>query len=480
MKISRISRVRIPSEFGARVTGLADVNVADGRIVAVLPSDGPPQGLDADGATLLPGLWDAHTHFSTHALIDQCLDLRELETLNDVLATVRSAPADELLLGFGFRAGTWDLEPTAHLLDSCGEHPIALIAGDMHAVWCNSAGLTAAGRPPGSAGYLVEDDAFDAIMHLMREHSSRVDAAVEQAVAAANARGVVGIVEMEMDWAIGGWQRRAVAGPLNLRVDAACYAGTLDRVIEAGWRTGTELAPGLRVGPLKLIADGSMSTKTAHCIEPYEHPLPHFPHGKANFTDAELDDLLSRARAAGLDVAVHAIGDLACRRALDAFATTGAKGSIEHAQLVADEDLRRFAELGVAASVQPSHLMDDEPMIPQIWPHAGAHAFPLRSLLDAGAELRLGSDAPVAPLDPWASMTAAIDRSYEPSQAISATEALHASMRSGIKVGEPADLILVNISPEDLRAGRLSDVEILATVVAGRLVYSNGVGSPAP
>lgn len=478
--MSRISRVRIPSGFGVSVRGLVDLDLVDGRIAAIKPAGATPHGLDADGATLLPGLWDAHTHFSTHALIDQCIDLSITETLDGVLGVVGEAPEDGLTLGFGFRAGAWEQTPTAMLLDAHATHPVALISGDMHAVWCNTAGLSAVDAPAGSSGYLVEDEAFDAIMRLMRKHTSRVDAAVTQAVAAAQARGVVGIVDMEMDWAVGGWQRRAAAAPLGLRVQAACYAATLDRVLDAGWRTGTELAPGLAMGPLKIIADGSMSTKTAHCVERYEHPLPHLPHGKANFSEAELVDLLTRAHSGGLEVAVHAIGDLACRRALDAFEATGARGSIEHAQLVTDDDVYRFARLGVAASVQPSHLIDDEPFIPKIWPHAGPRAFPLRSLVEAGAELRFGSDAPVAPLDPWLGMSSAVHRSFEPGQALNAAEALRASMRTRIAMGEPADLILVTSPPQSLLEGELDDVRVMATITAGKLVYSNGVGSPAP
>lgn len=475
VELSRISRARILPGFGSSTAGLVDVEIRDGEIAAVTPASDVPRGLDADGALLLPGLWDGHTHFSTHALIGQCVDLSGAETLEQIVAALEARPTRDLQLGFGFRAGTWATAPSAALLDTYFTHPVALIAADMHAVWCNTAGLTAVAAPAHSRGYLVEDLAFDAIRHLMSTYTSHVDAAVHQAVAAATTRGVVGIVDMEMDWAIGSWQRRSEDSVLDLQVEAACYPSTLERVLAEGWSTGTVLAPGLKVGPLKLISDGSMNTKTAQCLEGYDNPLPHLPHGKANFSESELLSLLHRARTGGLQVSVHAIGDLACRRALDAFEASGAQGSIEHAQLIADADVPRFARLGITASVQPSHLIDDAPMIPEIWPHAGPRAFPLRTLLDAGARLRFGSDAPVAPLDPWVSMDAAVHRSYEPSQAITPREALAASVRTRIAPGEPADLILVDASPQQLAEGRFRTVQVLGTLCRGRSTYTAGV-----
>lgn len=479
----KISRARLLPGFGPE---LADITIADGVITHVAAHDGRVGDVDADGALALPGLWDAHVHFSTHALIKSCLDLHHATDFDELLGIVQGAVSARLLLGFGFRAGTWDAPPTAADLDAVTHGPVALIAGDMHAVWCNTEGLAHAGAAGHPTGYLVEDEAFHAISELMRTQETFVDEAVRQTIPQATARGLVGVVDFQMDWALGGWQRRAAAAPLDLRVHAGSYPEDLDRLLELGWHTGQQVAPNLVVGPLKIIADGTMSTKTANCIEPYDNPLPHLPHGKANWSEAQLHEVLNRARAGGLHVAVHAIGDMACRRALDSFQATGASGSIEHAQLINGDDLARFAALGISASVQPSHLIDDEPLIPEIWPHVGRRLFPLRSLLDAGASLALGSDAPVAPLDPWLSMDAAVNRTYEPAEAISPTEALRATTRSSIAVGQPADVILVDASPEALLRGQFRDVEVLRTFLGGRTThtadgaYSNGEGSPAP
>ena len=143
--------------------------------------------------------------------------------------------------------------------------------------------------------------------------------------------------------------------------------------------------------------------------------------------------LLRRATAAGLDCAVHAIGDRANTLALDAFAATGARGRVEHAQLLGPADLARFAELGLVASVQPEHAVDDRDVADRYWAGRTHRAFAYRSLLDAGAELVLGSDAPVAPLDPWITLAAAVHRSadgrpsWHPEQEIPLDVALAAS-----------------------------------------------------
>ena len=132
-------------------------------------------------------------------------------------------------------------------------------------------------------------------------------------------------------------------------------------------------------------------------------------------------------------MAIHAIGDAALELAMDAFEATGARGSIEHAQLITTRELRRMARLGISASVQPAHLLDDRDTTIQIWPDRADRCFAFRSMLDQGVELRLGSDAPVAPLDPWLAMAAAVHRSaderepWHPEQALTASEALAAS-----------------------------------------------------
>lgn len=470
-----ITRARLVPGLGEVIAPLVDVEIREGRIWDVTASVGHTGDIDADGATLLPGLWDHHTHFSTHALISNCISLEATDPASAVLAAVESqvvgGDPEAMVLGFGFRSAGWPHPPTREMLDAIGNVPIALIASDMHSVWASTTALAEAGFPGHPTGFLVEDDAFTAIMNLMGSRAAQLDMAVGRAASHAAARGVVGVVDFEMQWAVGAWARRAAHGPLPLHVEAATYPQHLDRLLSDGFATGDDLGGGLRVGPLKVIFDGSMGTMTALCDSPYPQPLPHLPHGQANLTTAELHDLLRRAEHHGVSAAVHAIGDRGCRLVLDAFEATGVRGSVEHAQFVRAADRLRFRMLGVAASVQPSHLLADQDLVDEVWPGAGADVFPLRSLLDAGAELRFGSDAPVAPLDPWASMGAAVHRRHHPLQSVTPLEAMRASTRSSITPGATADLVLVPTSPEALLGGAFAVPDALATLVAGRITH---------
>jgi hypothetical protein len=185
-----------------------------------------------------------------------------------------------------------------------------------------------------------------------------------------------------------------------------------------------------------------------------------------------------------LDVAVHAIGDAAVREALGAYEETGAVGSIEHAQLMSREDSRTMARLGIRASVQPAHLLDDRDLTESFWPDRTDRCFALRWLHDDGVDVVFGSDAPVSPLDPWDAMAAAVHRSaddrepWHPEQALSVHEALAASTDGlgTVAVGHPADLALLDADPlpggsSSEQAKALRAMTVAATWVGGRLAH---------
>jgi predicted amidohydrolase YtcJ len=270
-----------------------------------------------------------------------------------------------------------------------------------------------------------------------------------------------------------------------LRVRRGVYPDELDAAIAAGLRTGDPLVEGqdrLTMGPLKIISDGSLNTRTAWCEHPYADGSGR---GAPNQSPEELRALLDRATGHGLRTAVHAIGDAACHDALAAYAETGASGSLEHAQLMRREDVTEMARLGVVASVQPAHLLDDRDITELVWPDRADRSFPLRWMLDDGATLALGSDAPVSPLDPWLAMAAAVHRSadarsaWHPEQALTPREALAASVdgQGSVHAGAPADLVLLDADPLDASGGavdqaaRLRSMPVAATWVAGRLVH---------
>jgi predicted amidohydrolase YtcJ len=240
------------------------------------------------------------------------------------------------------------------------------------------------------------------------------------------------------------------------------------------------------MGPLKIISDGSLNTRTAWCCDPYaDADLLEHPAGLPNQSGAELRSMLGRATQGGLQVATHAIGDAAVTDALTAYGETWATGSIEHAQLIQRDDVRRMAELGLRASVQPAHLLDDRDLTEAVWPGRGERCFAFRWMKDDGVELALGSDAPVSPLDPWLSIAAAVHRSadgrdpWHAEQSLTPAEALAASVdgQPTVGVGSRGDLVLLDQDPlaeggtTAETAAALRALPVALTVVAGRVVH---------
>lgn len=450
-----------------------DILVEDGVIVAI-GSIGTGD-IDLGGRWVIPGLWDHHAHFSQWALSSQRLDVSGASSAVEAAALVGSAVAGAagILIGAGFRDGLWPDAPTAAVLDAVApELPVVLVSGDLHAAWLNTAALQRFGHAGHPTGLLREAAAFDVTRQLDDVDDRTRDEWARAAASRAAARGLVGVCDLEMEWNRDTWERRIAAGHDSLRIEFAVYPNDLDRAIDEGLRTGLELEPLLTVGGFKILTDGSLNTRTAYTHEPY----PDGGHGMLTVTPEELLPLLRRATAAGLEPWVHAIGDHANTLALDVFEELGVGGRIEHAQLLAEADYSRFAELGVVASVQPEHAMDDRDVADSLWSGRTGRLYPFRSLLDAGATLVFGSDAPVAPLDPWVAMSAAVTRSrdgrdpWHPEQRISAAEALAASTRSRLAEGEPGDLVAVERDPFGVD---LDGMPVALTLLGDRVTHSS-------
>ncbi|WP_348787578.1 amidohydrolase [Leifsonia sp. NPDC080035] len=473
---------------GARIPGGCAVEIAvdGGRIVGVgerLDAPGAERR-DLAGRWVVPGLWDEHVHFTQWAQTARRLDVSQASSAAEAARFVRqrveAQPGDDVLVGFGFHDALWPDIPTRRLLDeAAGERPVVLVAGDLHCSWLN----TAASRlfAPGSEDAVLREDAsFAVTSRLTATDQATLDRWAADAAQAAARRGVVGIVDLEYGWNIDTWSRRLAAGQGDLRVAAGFYREDLERAVALGLRTGTPIEGTgglLTTGPFKVISDGSLNTRTALC----SHPYPDGDHGVANLTPRELIEGMRTATRAGIEPAVHAIGDEANHRALDAFQELGSGGRIEHAQLIDPDDVPRFAALGVTASVQPEHAMDDRDVADRLWAGRTADTFPFAGLLRAGARLAFGSDAPVAPLDPWVAISAAVFRSrdgrepWHPENAIPVDAALDASSRSAIVVGEPADLAVIERDPFAASADELRGMPVAATLLAGRFTH-DGLG----
>ncbi|HEY8589210.1 MAG TPA: amidohydrolase family protein, partial [Naasia sp.] len=421
-------------------------------------------------------------------LFRQRLDLFPAATAAEAASLVRhrletaGMPPVGPLVGVGFRDAVWPDRPTRELLDeAAGGRPVVLLSADLHTVWLSTAAASALGE--GGADLLREGDAFRVVQALDGLPDTLVDRWAIDASRTAATRGVVGIVDLEMAWNREVWLRRRALGADALRVRFGVYPQHLDRALAEGLRSGDAVDNGglIEVGTLKVLIDGSLNTRTAFCRHEYPDAsaLPS-PHGILTVPEDELEELLRRAVAGGITPTVHAIGDEANRVALDVYERLGIGGRIEHAQLIADEDVPRFAALGVQASVQPRHAVDDRDIAEHHWRGRTDRAFPYRSLLDAGAVLAFGSDAPVAPLDPWETIAAAVYRTgddrprWHPEQAVTVLEALAASTRgrSDIAEGDLADLAVLDADPLAVTsAAALRSLPVAATLLGGRFTH---------
>lgn len=486
--ISRIVSARL---WGARQLVNIDIG-ADGNIAGITAADSAADAgvgrsgasgetLDAAGRTVTSGLWDEHVHFGQWAQQSTRVDCGDAQRPEQVLALVAEALAAGAaeIIAVRVRGSAWGDALTRELLDSVSPvAPMVLIGIDLHGAWLNSAALRQYGHDASGTSHVVEDDCFALVRELDRTSDAELDQRVRAAAARAAARGVVGVVDFEMRWGVEDWVRRERSGFDSLRVECAVYPEHLDRAVAEGLRTGDALSASglLRVGPLKVITDGSLGTHTAWCCEPY----PDGGHGRSLVGSRELEALLRRGRDAGLVPAVHAIGDRAGEAALDAFERVGVGGRIEHAQLLRAADINRFAQLGVAASVQPEHLIDDREAIARLWPGRAHRAFPFATLLRSGAQLRFGSDAPVAPLDPWRGIAAAVHRAlpgesaWGAAERLTLEEALGASMRGPLRPerGGAADLMVLEEAPLRLSAAQLAAPEVAATLLGGRVTHA--------
>jgi predicted amidohydrolase YtcJ len=476
--------------------GPLDLRVDDGLIREVAPSLAPEPGedvVDLAGRWILPGLWDAHVHLSQWAAVRRRLDVSGASSAAEVASLVRdrlradvaAGAVPERFVAFGFRDGTWPDVPTPQALDAAAADagvpglPVVVVCGDWHSAWLG----TSAGRWLGVPAGRVTEAAWFAVATRLDPDEATLDAGVADAAAAAAARGVVGVVDYELADNLAAWHRRIDGGLTGLRVEAGVWREHLDGVLARELASGDPV-PGtaglLTQGSLKVISDGSLNTRTAACHEPYPGLDGTPGRGVLNVPPDELLPLMAAAARHGVHAAIHAIGDRANTLALDAFEATGARGSIEHAQLLAEADVARFARLGIAASVQPEHVLDDCDVLDAVWGDRADRTYPFRTLHDAGVRLLLGSDAPVAQLDPWFAVAAAVTRTrgerepWHPEQALPRDVALAASVRTRVAAGRPADLVVLDADPLACGAATLRAMPVAATLLAGRWTHGPG------
>jgi predicted amidohydrolase YtcJ len=458
-----------------------------------------PDVVDLRGRTVLPGFSDAHVHFPSWALAQQQVKLDGCTSVEEALARIGAADrvAGGIVRGRGWRSGDWGGgEPTKELLDGVvRDVPAAMVAKDGHSLWLNSAALALAHGDLEVAGGVVERNARGEPTGVLREESAwrfqarhlRATAdeyadAMRLGLKVASTRGVTAVHDKDGGLgALGLWQRLEAEAALTLRVWQSVPHELVGELRELGIRSGLGSRL-LRLGYLKVFMDGTLGSRTAWMLD---------GSGVQITSGEQLAEIVLAAATAGFPVAVHAIGDRANREALDAFEHTrktwrplGLRQRIEHAQLLAQEDLARFGQLGVAASVQFSHAPSDRDLADRDWAGKTDGAYAYRSLWESGAVVANGSDAPIEELDPLAGVRAGVRRtidgreSWHSEQTLTVQQAFEATCltpawlagderrRGKLLPGFAADVVVLDRDPwDDL------DAEVVATMVGGRWVH---------
>jgi predicted amidohydrolase YtcJ len=474
----RLPRVSALAVAGPVIAGGVDVREGDTDAVG-------HERIDLDGRCVLPGFTDAHLHFQEWSLARVQLDLSGCASKAEALRRVGAAGGEGWLRGRGWEPVRWpDGAASAADLDAVvGDRPAALWSQDGHTLWVSSAALAAAGYEHAASGVLREQEAFE--FPIPAAEPLEISRAVRAGVAEANARGVVAVHDFQRPGGRGLWQRLDADRRLHLRVHMAVPVEMLGAATALELRSGfgSEL---VRVGPVKAFMDGALGSGTAWMLD---------GSGAALLSAADVEAIARDAAASGLAVALHAIGDAAVRAALDgleasrdAWEAVPVPPRIEHAQCVDDADLPRFAALGVTASMQPLHLLDDRDLADRAWGARAAAAYRFHDLVETGAHLAFGSDAPVATLDPLTGIAAAVHRTgderepWYPGQRLAVADAVLGftagaaaavgdERRRGLLLpGYAADLVVLDTDIVE-HPDRIADARVVATMLAGRWVH---------
>jgi predicted amidohydrolase YtcJ len=477
----------------------------DGRILAIGAAARAAAGDDADVVELegevLPGFHDAHLHLGSLAEGALGVDLEGTRSVGEALDRVARwsvrLPAAAWVLGRGWYNDAWDdpTFPDRHRLDrAAGGRPAFLVRKDGHSAWVSTAGLKAAGivaatpdptggvvdrEPGGEPAGIVREKAVEAVRRALPEPTA---AELDQGMLAALRRlsrlGLTSVHAMDRARDFASLQRlRRARRRLPLRVTYNLpYAdlGAAEKIgIQSGW--GDDW---LRIWGVKAFLDGSLGSRTAEMLD---------GSGLPTLEQAELVELAQRAARAGLNVALHAIGDGAVRRALDALEPlTGShpwwRPRIEHAQCVDPADQPRFRRAGVIASMQPIHAVSDRELAGREWGSRTAYAYAWAALRRQGARLAFGSDAPVESADPLRGLDAATGwrqrAGWHPELAISRAAAI-AAYTTGAAYAVGLERVVGRVQPGflcDLTV--IQDGRVTATVTGGRLVFRRAGGKP--
>ncbi|PLB55765.1 putative metal-dependent hydrolase [Aspergillus steynii IBT 23096] len=490
--------------------------------------------VDLQGKRVLPGFIDGHMHLLLFGASLSKLSLESCTSLSTIRSTIlsyaQSNPHLPRLFCRGWMHSMTDGQALSSMLDDLDPRPIFIDSKDLHSAWCNSAALRELGvqdtpDPAGGvihrdeqgnpSGLLSEAAAVDIVWPHVAKVASRDEKVgfVRGAVEAYNRAGYTGAVEMATDENL--WEtvlayvqeeeerkKGAGKGGMTLRLashwiilphaDEARVLAQVDRAIELRAQYNLANSPGLRIAGIKVICDGVVDACTAALTQPY---ASNGANCETLWEAEMLEKVVRRADEAGLQCALHAIGDATVKMAVDVLGKVGTRGRrhrIEHLEVTAAEDARRLGELGITASVQPVHA---DPAIVRAWPkllgeERCGRAFAYREFVDGGAKLAIGTDSPTAPHLPLRNLYTATTRrsAREPESvevfnrhlALSLMEAVSAATAGSAyscfadgfagRLGEgmKADFVIVDMQWD---AERLLDATVEETYFEGRRVY---------
>jgi len=478
--------------------------------------------IDGEGATLLPGLIDAHGHISSHGRSLSAVNLvgspSEADSTARVAAFIANNPQREWILGRGWNQVLWPVKefPARESLDAIsGTHAVALNRIDGHAMWANSKALAQAGinadTPDPDGGQIIRDASGRATGVLI-DNAMDLVFAVMPPVTDADMEGFAAVALQDLasygltsvhDAGIRAQEVRAFKAlreqqAMPVRVYA--MLDVLDPANDAYLREGPLLDPDnlLVIRSVKISADGALGSRGAALFEDYSDQPGQ--KGLLLVNDEQLDHHISRAMVAGFQVNTHAIGTLANARVLDYYDTMIKKYNSrdlrhrnEHSQIIRPQDIPRFAEIGVVASIQPTHATSDKNMAgDRLGEERLQGAYAWKKLIDSGAHVAGGSDFPVESPNPFFGLHAAVTRQSQdnqppggwmPDQKLTreqspslftedAAWAAHQEQALGrLLPGYEADFILVQDNYFKVTAQDLWKNKVLATYVAGKRVY---------
>ena len=476
---------------------------------------------DMDGRTILPGLTDAHIHLQEYALSRQILDC-EVGTRDEILKRVaeriRQTLPGEWVRGHGWNQNTWGGEwPTARELDAVSpDNPTYLTAKSLHVAWANNRALNLAGISVSTSdpadGFVQRDNQgqptgllFEAAVKLVEKvipepRPEALAKSFQQLIPELWRMGLTGVHDFDKRTCFQALQVLHERGELGLRVVKSIPRELLLQAIDLGLRSGfgDDL---LRIGQVKLFADGALGPHTGAMLEPYVDEPQN--RGILILDSDHLFDLGRQASSNGLGLAVHAIGDRAVREVLEGFTRLrvyeqeqglpALRHRIEHVQTIHPEDAGRLAGLDLIASMQPVHAPSDMFMADQALGERATWSYAWRTQLQNGTRLIFGSDAPVENPNPFHGLHAAVTRrrpdgtpgpeGWHPEQRLTIDEALagftinpaYAAGMEGtlgrLLPGFLADLIVVDNDPFTCDPAELYAIQTLATMVDGNWVW---------